>query len=213
MKAKQITNNSLTESIDTESINEEQQQTQPKEIKQNRQLKTQPERLDYLRERKAIGRNEESQIMNALQYILIMKHDVQFEYKHEKRSKKTTKFHCPQTITYNGIEMSMESMRQFGILWLTQNGYPLTADGNINSLKELQRTKEAEVNAAIIYLLDSLGYSFQFKQWKEKLNRRTSPFIKVLSLYSPHGYHYTTEILKDLGKLFDSLYQKTDERY
>ena len=35
-----------------------------------------------------------------------------------------------------------------------------TADGNDNSLKELQRTKEAEINAAIIHTLDSLGYTF-----------------------------------------------------
>lgn len=202
-----LTNNNSNDDTDDETENTINCQIKEK---QPRQLKTEPQRLNYLRERKVIGRNEESQILNGLQYILVMKHDVQFEFKQEKRSKKTTKIRMPLYMTFNGIKMSIDQIRQFGKFWLVQNGYSLTADGNDNSLKELQRTKEAEINAAIIHMLDSFGYTLKFKQYIEKAKRRTSPFIKVLSLYSPHGFHYTTETLKRLGKTYDLIFKNMD---
>ncbi|ELP84074.1 hypothetical protein EIN_212840 [Entamoeba invadens IP1] len=177
-------------------------------IPEGKHYKTPLKRLNYLRERKIMGRNEESQIIDGLQYLLVARHNAVFYYVKEKRSKKTIKFRVPKSMELNGVKADLEDLCKIGEVWLIDNGFCSRCAEKNESQKRLQRSKESEMNGALISILNSLGYSFQFKKLKDKINRKTTPFVKIQTINYPDGETHQVEEIKKFGKLYDQIMMK-----
>ncbi|BFU18620.1 hypothetical protein EHI8A_161500 [Entamoeba histolytica HM-1:IMSS-B] len=175
-------------------------------------FKTPAKRLSYLRERKILGRNEESEIIDGLQYLLIIRHHAVFYYVKEKRSKKTMKFRIPHSMELNDMKLGINELCEIGEKWLVERGLCERCLEKEKSQKRIQRSKEAEVNGALICIMDSLGYSFEFKKLKDKQNRKTTPFVKTVSITFPDGVNYSVEELKKVGRQYDAIMLQQDSR-
>ena len=112
--------------------------------------------MNYLRERKIIGRNDESMIINGLQYLLVVNHDVKITYLHEKRSKKTIKFRIPYSLDFGSTSMSMEELCQYGEDFLVKLGVYEKNGERDKSQRRIQRSRESEVNAGILCIFEML---------------------------------------------------------
>ncbi|ELP94638.1 hypothetical protein EIN_498380 [Entamoeba invadens IP1] len=179
-------------------------------LESQRQYKTPAKRLSYLRERKIIGRNEESQIIDGLQYLLVTQHHATFYYLKEKKSKKTIKFRIPYSMELNGITLDVDGLCSIGEKWLVDIGVCQKSSEKDKSQKRIQRSKEAEVNGAFICILDSLGYTLDFKKLKEKVGRKTTPFLKTIALTFPDGTICSIEDVKLWGMQYDLLLNQQD---
>ena len=176
------------------------------EKKPIKQFKTEPRRLTYLREKKIFGRNEESEIINGLQFILVNNHGASFDYVKEKRSKKTIKFRMPYSMTFESNTFSSTLLAEMGEQWLIDRGLCMKCNEKVLTAKRIQRSKEAEVNGGLICLLHSLGYDFDFKKLKDKLDRKTTPFVKISHFKYPNDKEWrNVEELKKLGRKYNDV--------
>lgn len=183
------------------------------EKKPKKQFKTEPRRLTYLREKKIFGRNEESEIINGLQYLLANYHGAIFDYVKEKRSKKTVKFRMPYSMTYEGITYSSLVIAEMGEQWLIDRGLCMKCNEKIVTAKRIQRSKEAEVNGGLICILHSLGYEFEFKKLKDKLDRKTTPFVKISQFKFPNENEFrSVDELKKLGRKYNEVMLMQEEQ-
>ncbi|ELP90059.1 hypothetical protein EIN_404530 [Entamoeba invadens IP1] len=156
-----------------------------------------------LRERKTVSRNAESAVINTIICILIRQFGAVATFRKSKKTKNTIKMTVPESLILNG-----ESYDQAKIASLNQNfvkeilGEEPLDITKMND-KQYNRSKEAQFNNGLLYLIKSLGYDFTIKQTKKA--KLTERFVKITVLKTPLGVILDMNKLTGIGAMFEKL--------
>ena len=126
------------------------------------------ERMDFLKRKKRVSRNDETVIFDAMIYLLV-KVGYRVKIKRSKKTTKTIKMFLPNTLFRNTERLSAEDIMAYSPLLLQQLGYESISKETIAQMtaKRLKRTKEARMNNGVLYLLQQNGYTFVEKKVKK----------------------------------------------
>ncbi|BFU26365.1 hypothetical protein EHI8A_239870 [Entamoeba histolytica HM-1:IMSS-B] len=152
---------------------------------------------EILRERKRMSRNEETLVYNGLLYLLV-KMGFDAQVKKTKKTIHTIKMLIVEEIKYRptGKVLNQAEIAYFSQFLLSQLGYTPLKENSM-TLKQLKRSREAQLNNALLYILSSIGFTFDEK--KSKKSKCTERLIRILKL-EYDGFVFTKELLCKLGE-------------
>ncbi|EDR22425.1 hypothetical protein EDI_116600 [Entamoeba dispar SAW760] len=121
---------------------------------------------EILRERKRMSRNEETLVYNGLLYLLV-KMGFDAQVKKTKKTIHTIKMLIVEEIKYRptGKVLNQAEIAYFSQFLLSDLGY-IPLKENSMTLKQLKRSREAQLNNALLYILSSIGFTFDEKKVK-----------------------------------------------
>ena len=200
----------MSEENNQNNLNNQNNQKQRKEFKENKEnhlSKTSTPKLKQIEtststpigtaEGKRKSRNEETLTNNALVYLIIkMGFDV--KVRRTKKTKHTTKMIVIEEITHSqtGTKMYQSEVAYYSKFMLEMLGYE-PKDTSTMTLKQQKRSREAELNNAMLYFLTTEGFSITEK--KSKMSVCTEHLIRIKSLMYQEKT-ITKETLIDAGR-------------
>ncbi|EDR29246.1 hypothetical protein EDI_238120 [Entamoeba dispar SAW760] len=152
------------------------------------------------RDRKRISRSSEACITNAIVYVFISQLNTSATFRKTKRSKQTVKMYLPETINLNGTLYDQNTLASMSDSLIKEIVGEEPMDIKSMNDKQYNRSKEAQINNGLLYLLRTLGYSFDIKQTKK--TKCTERLVKINSLITPFGDIIERELLESVGTSF-----------
>ncbi|ELP93955.1 hypothetical protein EIN_180820 [Entamoeba invadens IP1] len=152
------------------------------------------------RDRKRASRSCESCVTNAIVYTLISQMGATATFRKTKKSKQTVKMYLPETVSLNGTIYDQNTLASMSETLLTQVLGEAPMDISAMNDKQYNRSKEAQVNNGILYLLNTLGYTFAVKQTKR--TKCTERLVKINSLTTPFADVISGDLLEEAGVAF-----------
>ena len=158
------------------------------------------EKKNLSRDRKRESRSNESSTVNGVMYVLITKEHAEMTFRKSKKSKATVKMYLPEKVRINGIEFGSKIISEYSDKFMKEVIGEEPIDMNKLNNKQYTRSKEAQINNGILYIMKELGYSFGIKQTKK--TKCTERLVKITNITTPYGEIIETKQLEKIGKEF-----------
>ncbi|ELP87493.1 hypothetical protein EIN_097800 [Entamoeba invadens IP1] len=157
---------------------------------------------EILRRRKRVSRNEETTLVNALVF-LIVKLGFNVKIKKTKKTVHTVKMLIIEEMVHreSGKALKQEDVARYSQFLLKELGHPHMEEAGM-TLKQLKRSREAELNNALIYFLKRVGFSFEEK--KTKKSKCTEKLVRLNSL-TYGDIVFNKELLAQIGEFIEDV--------
>ncbi|KAL7722573.1 Uncharacterized protein QTN25_000192 [Entamoeba marina] len=156
-----------------------------------------------LRNRKRLSRNDETVVFNAMLSLLVIE-GFNVELKKSKKTIHTIKMLIPECIEQpsTGTKLNQKDICELSNGLLTNIlAYQPISKENMTT-KQLKRTKEAQMNNGILYILNQLGYTFIEK--KTKKANVTERLVRISQMIKDDVV-ITKDDLMELGETFHNI--------
>ncbi|ELP87464.1 hypothetical protein EIN_097410 [Entamoeba invadens IP1] len=158
---------------------------------------------EALRLRKRMSRSEETMLTNSLVYFIV-NCGFDITIRKTKQAKHTIKMILINEMKHHetGKTITQNDLKLFSTTLLDNMSYS-HAKEECMTLKQLKRSKEAELNNALLYMLHKVG--FEFEEKKSKNSILTEKYIRFQKLYFNDLYTFSKETLCSIGQHFEEL--------
>ena len=158
------------------------------------------------RDRKRMSRSNESCMTNSLGLFFITHMNATVTYRKSKRSQATVKMYLPDSINLNGTLYDEISLCKYSDVFIRTVMKEEPVDTKTMDNKQYNRSKEAQINNGLLYLLQKHGFSFHIKQTKK--STKTEKLVKISMLKTPTGQEYPIETLETIGLEFSKVMEE-----
>ena len=172
------------------------------ESKEQRQIK----QSEIVRNRKRMSRSNESCMTNGLVVIFITHVNATVTFRKTKKSKATVKMYLPESINLNGIQHDEIALRNYSNEFMKTIMGEEPVDISQMDEKQFNRSKEAQINNGLLYLLHKLGFTFHIKQTKK--STKTEKLVKISMLKTPTNQEFPLESLEKIGLEFSKVMEE-----
>lgn len=159
-----------------------------------------------VRDRKRISRSNESCMTNALVLLFITHLNATITFRKTKKSKATIKMYLPESITINGIQHDQITLCKYSNIFMKTVMGEEPIDVSKMDDKQYNRSKEAQINNGLLYLLHKLGFTFHIKQTKK--STKTEKLVKITVLKTPTQQEFTLDMLEIIGLEFSKIMEE-----
>ncbi|KAL7712450.1 Uncharacterized protein QTN25_009994 [Entamoeba marina] len=152
------------------------------------------------RNRKRASRSTESCITNSIVYVFISHLNASASFRKTKKTKQTVKMILPESITIDGTTYDQTALASYNEFFMKEVLGETPMDINQMNDKQYNRSKEAQINNGMLYLLKAMGYNYTIKQTKR--TKCTERLVKINSLTTPYGDVIDSGLLEEIGVAF-----------
>ena len=172
----------------------------------NNQTKEQTHAQTHARDRKRASRSNESCVTNSLVLMFITQANATVTFRKSKRSKATIKMYLPENINLNGTIYDQITLCKYNDLFMRNFMMEDPVDITTMDDKQYNRSKEAQINNGLLYLLNRLGFSFTTKQTRK--TKSTEKLVKISSLTTPSKHIFDSLTLETIGLEFSKVIEE-----
>ena len=158
------------------------------------------------RDRKRASRSNESCVTNSLVLMFITQANATVTFRKSKKSKATIKMYLPENINLNGTLYDQITLCKYNDLFMRNFMLEDPVDIRTMDDKQYNRSKEAQINNGLLYLLNRLGFSFTTKQTRK--TKSTEKLVKISSLTTPTKYIFDSLTLETMGLEFSKVIEE-----
>ncbi|KAL7712329.1 Uncharacterized protein QTN25_010024 [Entamoeba marina] len=148
------------------------------------------------RNRKRASRSTESCITNSIVYVFISHLNASASFRKTKKTKQTVKMILPESITIDGTTYDQTALASYNEFFMKEVLGETPMDINQMNDKQYNRSKEAQINNGMLYLLKAMGYNYTIKQTKR--TKCTERLVKINSLTTPYGDVIDSGLLEEI---------------